>query len=53
MIDVSSYNPIKDYKALKSAGINYLITKIIRKDLVVDKLFTTHVQGARRGRNHL
>ena len=47
MIDVSSYNPIKDYKALKSAGINYLITKIIRKDLAVDKLFTTHVQGAR------
>ena len=47
MIDVSAYNKGLNYKALKSAGVNYLIAKIIRKDLTVDKMFTTHLKGSK------
>lgn len=44
-IDVSAYNVITDYNKVKRAGVQFAILKIIRKDLRLDKLFTTHLDG--------
>lgn len=44
-IDVSAYNVITDYVRVKSAGVQFAILKIIRKDLQLDSLFTTHLNG--------
>lgn len=44
-IDVSAYNVITDYARVKSAGVQFAILKIIRKDLQLDSLFTTHLNG--------
>lgn len=44
-IDVSAYNVITDYNKVKKAGVQFAILKIIRKDLRIDKLFTTHLDG--------
>lgn len=44
-IDVSGYNIVSDYQAVKNAGVQFAILKIIRKDLNMDKLFETHLNG--------
>lgn len=44
-IDVSGYNVISDYQAVKNTGVQFAILKIIRKDLTLDKLFETHLNG--------
>ena len=44
-IDVSAYNTITDYQAVKNDGVQFAILKIIRKDLNLDKLFETHLNG--------
>lgn len=44
-IDVSGYNKITDYNAVKNDGVQFAILKIIRKDLNPDKLFATHLNG--------
>lgn len=44
-IDVSGYNIISDYQAVKNDGVQFAILKIIRKDLNLDKLFETHLNG--------
>lgn len=44
-IDVSGYNKITDYQAVKNDGVQFAILKIIRKDLNLDKLFETHMKG--------
>lgn len=44
-IDVSGYNKITDYEAVKNDGVQFAILKIIRKDLNLDKLFETHLKG--------
>ena len=44
-IDVSGYNKITDYQAVKNDGVQFAILKIIRKDLNLDKLFETHLNG--------
>lgn len=44
-IDVSGYNKILDYNAVKNDGVKFAILKIIRKDLKLDKLFETHLNG--------
>lgn len=46
-IDISSYNVIKDYKALKSNYIEFAVLKIINKNSEIDKLFETHLNGCR------
>ena len=44
-VDVSGYNKITDYQAVKNDGVQFAILKIIRKDLNLDKLFETHLKG--------
>lgn len=44
-IDVSAYNVISDYNKVRNAGVQFAILKIIRKDLQLDKLFATHLNG--------
>lgn len=44
-IDVSGYNVVTDYQAVKNDGVQFAILKIIRKDLGLDKLFETHLNG--------
>lgn len=46
-IDISSYNKISNYKALKDANVNFAVLKIIRKDLTPDKLFETHYKNCK------
>lgn len=47
-IDVSAYNIISDYQAVKNDGVQFAILKIIRKDLNLDKLFETHLNGFKK-----
>lgn len=47
-IDVSGYNPIRDYALAAADGVEFAIIKIIRKDLQPDKLFETHWTGFER-----
>ena len=44
-IDISSYNKITNYSAIKSDGCDFAIIKIIRKDLNVDKAFVSNLQS--------
>lgn len=44
-VDVSGYNKISSYEAVKNDGVQFVILKIIRKDLNLDKLFETHLKG--------
>lgn len=44
-IDVSSYNVVSDYQSVKNDGVQFAILKIIDKNLNVDKLFETHLNG--------
>lgn len=44
-IDVSAYNKITDFNAVKNAGVEFAIVKIIRKDLTPDKAFEYHWEG--------
>ncbi len=44
-VDVSAYNTITDYQAVKNDGVQFAILKIIRKDLNLDKLFEAHLNG--------
>lgn len=44
-IDVSGYNKITNYAKAKSAGVEFAIIKVIRKDGQPDKLFETHWKG--------
>lgn len=44
-IDVSSYQKNIDYGSCKSAGVDFAILKVIRKDLNKDKMFEAHWQG--------
>lgn len=46
-IDISGYNVVTDYQAVKNCGVQFAILKIIRKDLGLDKLFTTHLNGCK------
>ena len=46
-IDVSGYNPINDYQAVKNDGVEFAVLKIMRKDCHVDKGFKTHLSGFR------
>lgn len=46
-IDISAYNVITDYDKVKRAGVQFAILKIIRKDLQLDQLFVTHLNGFR------
>lgn len=46
-IDISGYNVITDYQAVKNSGVQFAILKIIRKDLKLDKLFETHLNGCK------
>ncbi|MCM1112860.1 MAG: hypothetical protein NC399_06355 [Muribaculum sp.] len=43
-IDLSGYNPVNDYAAA-GRDVDFVILKIIRKDLQPDKLFETHWAG--------
>lgn len=43
-IDLSGYNPVSDYAAA-GRDVDFVILKIIRKDLQPDKLFETHWAG--------
>lgn len=47
-IDVSGYNSISNYQAVKNDGVQFAILKIIRKDLNLDKLFETHLKGFKK-----
>lgn len=47
-IDISGYNTITDYQAVKNDGVQFAILKIIRKDLNLDKLFETHLNGCNK-----
>ena len=44
-IDVSGYNVVTNYQSVKNDGVQFAILKIIRKDLNLDKLFETHLNG--------
>lgn len=44
-IDVSSYQGIIDWNAVKTSGIDFSILKIIRKDLTPDKQFFSNWNG--------
>lgn len=44
-IDVSAAQKKLDYSAVKNAGADFAILKIIRKDLDKDKMFETHYSG--------
>lgn len=44
-IDVSSYQSNVPYTRLSEVGVKFAILKIIRKDLMPDKLFETHYKG--------
>lgn len=44
-VDVSGYNKISSYEAVKNEGVQFAILKIIRKDLNLDKLFEIHLKG--------
>lgn len=44
-VDISGYNKVTDYQAVKNDGVQFAILKIIRKDLNLDKLFETHLKG--------
>lgn len=44
-IDLSAYNVVTNYEAVKKDGVNGVILKIIRKDLNPDKLFEKHYEG--------
>lgn len=44
-IDLSGYNIVTDYEKVASDNVNFVILKIIRKDLLPDKLFETHWTG--------
>lgn len=44
-IDVSGYNLISDYQAVKNDGAEFAILKIMRKDCHVDKGFERHLKG--------
>ena len=44
-IDVSSYQGIVDWKAVKTSGIEFAILKVIRKDLNRDKRFGANWRG--------
>lgn len=46
-IDISGYNVVTDYQAVKNCGVQFAILKIIRKDLKIDKLFETHLSGCK------
>lgn len=46
-IDISEYNVVTDYQAVKNCGVQFAILKIIRKDLKIDKLFETHLNGCK------
>lgn len=48
VIDVSAYNPITDYNAVRESGVGGAIIKFIRKNLKADKLFRTHLTGFRQ-----
>ena len=45
-IDVSGYNGVIDWKKVKSAGYDFAILKIIRKDLAIDKGFERNYLAA-------
>lgn len=45
-IDISGYNPVSNYGLVKNA-VDFVILKVIRKDLNPDALFTTHLNGCR------
>jgi GH25 family lysozyme M1 (1,4-beta-N-acetylmuramidase) len=44
-IDLSCYNVVKDYEAAAKDNVDFVILKVIRKDLNPDKLFETHWEG--------
>lgn len=46
-IDISGYNEVTDYSKIKADGVQFAILKIIRKDLLEDKLFMKHLAGCR------
>lgn len=44
-VDVAAWQTNVDYQKLKSAGVQFAIVKIIRKDNQKDKMFETHYNG--------
>lgn len=46
-IDLSGYNPVQDYETA-AQEVDFVILKIIRRDLQSDKLFETHWAGFER-----
>ena len=44
-IDVAKWNVIKDYEAVKKAGVEFAIVKVINAKNESDSLFNTHMDG--------
>jgi GH25 family lysozyme M1 (1,4-beta-N-acetylmuramidase) len=44
-IDVAKWNAITDYAAVKKAGVEFAITKVINKSNTNDSLLYTHIKG--------
>ena len=46
-IDISTWNVIKDYKAVKNAGVEFAVLKVNNTNSTPDKRFAEHVAGCK------
>lgn len=47
-IDLAQWNVVTDYQAVKAAGVEFAILKVINAGNTADRLFDTHVAGCNR-----